>query len=300
MNLLKNEFRQSNFDVIEYNTIFVVQKSEAETCERIAEIVIKAKFCPIFSANRINGQHVFTLCPYQTPPIFNPPDLHLPARHATDVFGAIINQAKTWRGNKEISLNEFQFSDRRNFWAVFAKSCDKIPSLLYEFLNGNRAPGKALELGCGYGAASLYLHKKGWQVVAIDSCREALAPLKGVSNLVALEKKVEEFEFTEKYDLILASNIFEFTDPGEFPRLWKCVYDAIEDRGYLISSFKKDIKDESIMARSQELGNWHVRDICDVTSLLSYYNYSVETCRYSLPNHIVEPMKIEFLAQKIS
>lgn len=294
--MLQLTFENHGLSVTTENNFFIVNNSEAETRERIGKIVEEAKFFPIFSGNSLNGQHMFVVCPYQTPPLFDAPDLHQPPR--SDVFDRIARQAPKWAGNRSVTLSGMHFDDRREFWAHYGLKINKIPALLHSFLHGEPGPGKALEHGCGYGAASLFLSKRGWQVVAVDSCSQALTVFKGDQNIVAMEKKVEEFEFDEKFDLIVTSNILEFIDPSQFSRVWDRIYHAIKEGGFLVGSLKKEIADQKVMEISRELGNWHVRDVCDVTSLFSHYSYKIKTCRYAYSNLENEPMRIEFLAQK--
>lgn len=73
------------------------------------------------------------------------------------------------------------------------------------------APGRALDVGCGYGRTSVYLAARGWQVDAVDFIAEAVAETRrraaaaGLANRVTVHQAaVPELDFLSgPYDLIL-------------------------------------------------------------------------------------------------
>lgn len=72
-------------------------------------------------------------------------------------------------------------------------------------------PGRALDVGCGFGRATVYLAERGWRVDAVDFIPQAVAETRrraaaaGVTERVAaLRAAVPELDFlTGPYDLIL-------------------------------------------------------------------------------------------------
>lgn len=71
------------------------------------------------------------------------------------------------------------------------------------------APGRALDLGCGYGRASIYLAQRGWQVDGVDFVPLAIAEAKtraqqaGVSPNFYCHSATDLSFLTEPYDLVI-------------------------------------------------------------------------------------------------
>lgn len=62
---------------------------------------------------------------------------------------------------------------------------------LARFEAEKRAPGKAVDLGCGTGRDTLELLRRGWRVVAIDSQPEAIERLRTHPEAVAAVDRLE-------------------------------------------------------------------------------------------------------------
>ncbi len=73
------------------------------------------------------------------------------------------------------------------------------------------APGRALDLGCGYGRSSIYLAQHGWRVDGVDFVPQAIAEAKkranvaGLSDLICFHTaSVAQLDFLQPpYDLAL-------------------------------------------------------------------------------------------------
>jgi SAM-dependent methyltransferase len=88
------------------------------------------------------------------------------------------------------------------------------------------APGRAVDLGCGYGRAAIYLARQGWQVDGVDFIGEALAEAArraeeaGVSDKTHFHQSpVSELGFlTGDYDLALDVGCMHNLDEAELQK----------------------------------------------------------------------------------
>ncbi|MFI5620218.1 class I SAM-dependent methyltransferase [Streptomyces sp. NPDC051567] len=116
--------------------------------------------------------------------------------------------------------------DREEFWDAFYRERDQVWSgeanaLLIREAEG-LAPGRALDLGCGEGADSVWLARQGWQVTATDVSGVALgraaahAAEAGIGDRVEWQRHdlAESFPAGE-FDLVSACFLHSHT---EFPR----------------------------------------------------------------------------------
>jgi 2-polyprenyl-3-methyl-5-hydroxy-6-metoxy-1,4-benzoquinol methylase len=84
----------------------------------------------------------------------------------------------------------------------------KQPNALLVEIVGNQQPGTALDVGMGQGRNSLYLARKGWQVIGFDIADEAIALAKKQAaeeslSLTTILSSREAFDFgTARWDLI--------------------------------------------------------------------------------------------------
>lgn len=79
----------------------------------------------------------------------------------------------------------------------------------------NRAPGRALDIGCGTGTNALYLAQLGWQVCGVDFVPSALAQAKRklgaypqVQLLIGDVTRLPELPLGERFDLALDVGCF--------------------------------------------------------------------------------------------
>lgn len=99
----------------------------------------------------------------------------------------------------------------------FAENPDHFgagPNELLEKYAADLSPGTAIDVGAGQGRNTVWLLKRGWEVTAVDFSDVALehtqqaAERAGVANtLTTLERDLEMWQPTEKYDLVLSAYI---------------------------------------------------------------------------------------------
>lgn len=106
-----------------------------------------------------------------------------------------------------VAYQEFvkRYADGRVPWD------DELPPPEVIDLLERAAPGRALDLGCGYGRAAILMARRGWQVDAIDFVPQAIAgatvraQAAGVANQIRFyAASVADLTFLDKpYDLAL-------------------------------------------------------------------------------------------------
>ncbi|MFT2816703.1 SAM-dependent methyltransferase [Leifsonia sp. A12D58] len=110
---------------------------------------------------------------------------------------------------------EHRYSERDSIWsgnpnAALVTEASSLPA------------GRALDLGCGEGADSIWLAERGWQVTGLDISTTALerarreAESRGVAEATTwLQQDLSTWEPTELYDLVSAHFLHS---PVELPR----------------------------------------------------------------------------------
>jgi len=261
----------------------IVKKSSNAAKEKIAAIINNAKFIPFISDVKLNGNYIFTVLPYALPMFFETEGL----------------KEKVWHPILKLKGTG---EDTRSKWKEIGKS-DYLYPVIQEVVRLSQ-PGTALDLGCGNGIATKYLLENGWSVDAVDFCTEALSELRtsamkwiSEGKLRIEETRVEHFNFLKKYDLIVCYGILPYTDPAEFPSLWKRVHNAVN--GYLAGTLFQnyDVQDVGTKAAVGKLGAWFLNDISHLMALLKESNYTIRVCRTMTADDENCP-EVEFLVQK--
>lgn len=124
----------------------------------------------------------------------------------------------------------------------------------YFIENIKAKPGKAIELGCGTGNDTIYLIKKGWNVLSIDreDVETRISKRLNKEELKNFSFQKQEFESIKlgKSNLIVANNSLSFCQKDKFKELWDKIKKSISNKGYFIGNFF-GIKDEWNVENSQ-------------------------------------------------
>lgn len=92
-----------------------------------------------------------------------------------------------------------------------------IPSPLVDLIEGQKAlpAGRALDLGCGTGAHSIYLAEHGWEVVGVDfsavairAAQAGVGEVRGVSFVQGDVTRLSEQSIRGPFDLVLDVGCF--------------------------------------------------------------------------------------------
>lgn len=112
------------------------------------------------------------------------------------------------------------------------------PTQLYEDIRGLCGIDKEsrlLEIGAGSGIATAELAKLGGRVVAVEPGNHLAAiarkQTKGLPNVEILEETFESFEFSERFDAVLAFTAYHWIDQGIG---YQKVRDLLDDAGSLV------------------------------------------------------------------
>ncbi|MBE2220071.1 MAG: class I SAM-dependent methyltransferase [Anaerolineae bacterium] len=112
-------------------------------------------------------------------------------------------------------------------------------------------PGRALDLGCGYGRSAIYLAKKGWRVDGIDFIPLAIAGAisraerEGVSDQVEFHMgRVTDMSFlSDSFDLAIDVGCMHALDNADLRRYRDGVYRLLKPGGqYVLFAHLRDDK----------------------------------------------------------
>jgi len=113
------------------------------------------------------------------------------------------------------------------------------PTLFLAEICTKRAPGTALDIGCGSGTDSVYLAQQGWDVTSLDFVPKALEFVEerarncGVS-VTPVEADITTWEPPRRYDLVLDHGLLHNMDPVRHPAYRERVMSAIADEGEFV------------------------------------------------------------------
>jgi tellurite methyltransferase len=101
--------------------------------------------------------------------------------------------------------------------------------------------GNALDLGCGVGQGVIHLLEKGFTVTAVDAEENALKHLRERlpedAKATLIHSNFQDFEFTGRYDLVVAHFSLFFLPPDEYAKFWAKLVASIKPGGLLSTQF---------------------------------------------------------------
>ncbi len=126
---------------------------------------------------------------------------------------------------------------------------DDLPPPEIMELAENLSPGRALDLGCGYGRAAIYLAQRGWQAEGVDFISLAItkaiarAERVGVSELVKFHLgRVTDLSFLpESFDLVLDVGCMHTLGDADLVRYRDSVHRVLKPGGrYVLFAHLRD------------------------------------------------------------
>lgn len=133
---------------------------------------------------------------------------------------------------KETFLQTYQWAKE---WSQLPWAHEE-PTLFLAEICQRRAPGRALDIGCGSGTDSVYLATRGWDVTALDFVPKALeftarrAEQAGAS-VTTVEADITAWDPPQGYDLVLDHGLLHNMDPVRYPAYRERLVQAVAEDG---------------------------------------------------------------------
>jgi cyclopropane fatty-acyl-phospholipid synthase-like methyltransferase len=138
---------------------------------------------------------------------------------------------------------------------------DPLPPPEVRAFVAENQPGRALDLGCGYGRASIYLAQRGWEVDAVDFVRLAIsvaadrAAEMGLENVRWHINSVTDLDYLAgPYDFILDVGCAHSLPEAELRRYHGQVSRLLADGGTFLLFARLRMGDDQDAAVGQAIG----------------------------------------------
>nr|AHF24120.1 methyltransferase type 11 [uncultured bacterium Contig46] len=128
---------------------------------------------------------------------------------------------------------------RENAEEFIARTADADLSALYSrFASLVPSGGRIMDLGCGAGSAALYFTRQGYDVLAVDGCRELCEYTRKRAGCPVRCLRFEELDYTDAFDGIWACASLLHVRKAGLPGVVRLVYRALRQNGVFYTSFK--------------------------------------------------------------
>ena len=149
-----------------------------------------------------------------------------------------------------------------------------MTALYRAFLSHVSPRGRILDLGCGAGSASLYFTQTGYQVLAVDGCRELCEHTRRRAGCAVRCMRFEGLDFVDAFDGVWACASLLHLRKAELPPVLRLIRRALTENGVFYASFKygdaerdhngrvfSDFTEDSLRALLDEAGGFQVIDL---------------------------------------
>ena len=156
-----------------------------------------------------------------------------------------------------------------------ARTADVDMTLHYSrFLEQVVPGGRILDLGCGAGKASLYFTQKGYQVLAVDGCKELCDFTRERVGCPVRHMFFEELDYTDAFDAVWACASLLHVCKADLPGIFCRIHRALKPGGVFYASFKygeeerekngrlfSDFTEKSLHALTETAGGFRITDM---------------------------------------
>ncbi len=95
-----------------------------------------------------------------------------------------------------------------------------------------------LDLGCGNGALTKVLQKKGYRVTGLDASKELLdIARRNYPEIEFVQGDAVNFALPEPVDVVFSNAVFHWVEKEKQPDMIKCVYKALKKNGQFVFEF---------------------------------------------------------------
>ena len=145
-----------------------------------------------------------------------------------------------------------------------------MSDLYRRFLEYLPSDGSVMDLGCGAGSAALFFTQMGYQVLAVDGCRELCDFTQRRAGCPVRCLRFEELDYEDAFDGVWACASLLHVRKADLPRVFDKIHRALKAGGALYASFKygeferdssgrvfSDFTETSLRALLDEAGGFH-------------------------------------------
>ena len=231
-----------------------------------------------------------------------------------DLAWSLIKElAPKWLERKKTGICTPDYPIRKkDYWNEYSNNCNPTSFIqLDQFLESTSGHGKtAIDIGCGPGDITSKLLEKGWTVIAVDPCFNALEILANnnqarMDQLTLVCKSLTKFSPEHPVDLVVCKDVFNHLNPAKFQAVFEKIHQHfLKKEGLLFGTlFSSDPASSKIVTinRLRDIGAWLLPNRRLIMPLLEGTGYKVERTSNSLHAELEGGPRLvfQFSAQKI-
>ncbi len=164
---------------------------------------------------------------------------------------------------------------QENAEAFISRTTDVDMTAHYRaFLHHIFPGGRILDLGCGAGSASLYFTQRGYDVLAVDGCKELCEHTRRRVGCTVRCMRFDELDYVDAFDGVWACASLLHLRKAELPAVLRLIRRALTKNGVFYASFKygnaerdrngrifSDFTEASLRSLLDEAGSFQVIDL---------------------------------------